>query len=786
MRKTITIAMLALSINAFAQIPTNGLIGYYPFTGNANDVSGNDYNGKVYGATLTTDRFGNANCAYSFNGVDNYIDLSSYVSIFNFNQPATLSFWTKTGYDNAETVYSVNDDSIIINTYGTEIFFGQNVTGTITNPIAVATHRYDNSSDYYIAGFSSTNRNVAFDNNWHHFVFVYDNVATKIYLDNKLMSTTCNYGTNNGHYGGAPNVDKAVIGARYSNGLSSFFNGSIDDFRVYNRALDSTGISALYHEPNPKLSGPLFYYPFNGNTNDESGNNNVCTNHGATLTTDRFGNANSAYYFDGQTNFMDINPVSKVDSLQDFTLSVWFAHDGWQYSSPTSSTDPSIIGQQYIISGHSLSPSNYNVSEGIGVALQLQTDSIASILPYYHWDVTNPGSNRVVQQIPDQTYNTKWIHIVWIRKNGQDYAYVNGKLNTNPQYYSKNPSSDYINQQHSLYIGSFNSLFTKDYQFKGKIDDIMIYDRAIDSSEVSALFGNYTPLKTSADTLSIAGKVSTTGSNCSDGIIILYKKQNNCLTPVCYKPINADGTYKFDSLYNASYSLYVIPNSSIISDYVPTYYCDKTAWSSANYVDLQGQAFEVDIALMPIIKMTFNGKCTIKGNVCSDDSLYKNIFASNLKSDGIVSQNIVVNLFQNGNIVASTVTDESGNYTFANVPVGSYQISVEHAGYPSSTSSVVISDTTTTINNLNFSLIKAMETVIPNVVNSEITIYPNPAINTLNYSVTCSIQIISIDGKILINQSQVHSTDISQLPSGMYMVKMQTENNKTSRIFIKQ
>ncbi len=52
----------------------NGLIAYYPFNGNANDESGNGYSGTVYGATLTTDRFGNSDSAYSFDGVDDYID----------------------------------------------------------------------------------------------------------------------------------------------------------------------------------------------------------------------------------------------------------------------------------------------------------------------------------------------------------------------------------------------------------------------------------------------------------------------------------------------------------------------------------------------------------------------------------------------------------------------------------------------------------------------------------------------------------------------------------------
>ena len=49
-------------------VPQNGLIGYYPFSGNANDVSGNGNNGSINGATLTLDRYSNVNSAYDFDG----------------------------------------------------------------------------------------------------------------------------------------------------------------------------------------------------------------------------------------------------------------------------------------------------------------------------------------------------------------------------------------------------------------------------------------------------------------------------------------------------------------------------------------------------------------------------------------------------------------------------------------------------------------------------------------------------------------------------------------------
>ena len=69
--------------------------------------------------------------------------------------------------------------------------------------------------------------------------------------------------------------------------------------------------------------GLVAYYPFNGNANDESGNGNNGTVHGATLTTDRFGNANKAYYFNGVNSFIEVSDSSTLDIPINLTFSVW-------------------------------------------------------------------------------------------------------------------------------------------------------------------------------------------------------------------------------------------------------------------------------------------------------------------------------------------------------------------------------------------------------------------------------------------------------------------------------
>jgi len=72
-----------------ANMPIDGLIAYYPFNGNANDESGNNYNGIVTGASLSTDRKGNNNNAYSFSGLSNYISISSVPIL----QTITICIW---------------------------------------------------------------------------------------------------------------------------------------------------------------------------------------------------------------------------------------------------------------------------------------------------------------------------------------------------------------------------------------------------------------------------------------------------------------------------------------------------------------------------------------------------------------------------------------------------------------------------------------------------------------------------------------------------------------------
>lgn len=226
--------------------PTNGLVAYYPFTGNANDASGNNLNGNVIGASPTTDRFGNTNRAYSFNGSSNYISFSSLPTSNVTNW--TLSAWVLPSNLNQLGIVLSNgaDDATRVgNGYG----FG---IGKYNSPTSAST---GNSLLGIYSGVSLNKVNFTFSNTttWRHLAMSCDvNGTVKFYVDGLLYSST--YST-----GQVPKTPtKFSIGAQtFPNGSNyvRYFSGSIDEVRVYNRALTECEVIELAEKT---LATPTF------------------------------------------------------------------------------------------------------------------------------------------------------------------------------------------------------------------------------------------------------------------------------------------------------------------------------------------------------------------------------------------------------------------------------------------------------------------------------------------------------------------------------------------------
>jgi hypothetical protein len=122
--------LLALSIiinlfsnSLYSQIPTNGLVGYWPFSGNAIDSSGNNLNGTVVNAVLTEDRFGNPSSAYSFDGDGDYILVNDDDLLSFPNNEFTFSFWVNPTLTQLPASPAFEEDFESTNYWGGDLSF---------------------------------------------------------------------------------------------------------------------------------------------------------------------------------------------------------------------------------------------------------------------------------------------------------------------------------------------------------------------------------------------------------------------------------------------------------------------------------------------------------------------------------------------------------------------------------------------------------------------------------------------------------------------------------------
>jgi hypothetical protein len=264
------------------------------------------------------------------------------------------------------------------------------------------------------------------------------------------------------------------FGADVGGGATEYYSGFFDDIAIYNRALSSQEIQNLYTGTTPAAcldlpanlqDGLAGYWPFCGNANDESGNGNNGTVNGATLAEDRFGNAGSAYSFDGVANHIDI-PFSDLWRGNEVTVSAWIKKSG------DFNTQRIVIAQS---NGRPQLVCNSDYTPGVdNAAFQFKRNS---------GDFTYVTSNSSFQV-------QEWVNLIGVYDSESMLIYVDGVLNNSIQH---NDIFDNCSQN-PLQVGAFNlngncgeaSGITQ--AFLGLIDDIAIYNRALTPEEVTQLY----------------------------------------------------------------------------------------------------------------------------------------------------------------------------------------------------------------------------------------------------------------------------------------------------------
>lgn len=214
---------------------STGLVAYYPFNGNAGDSSGNGNHGTVNGAALTTDRFGNSNKAYDFNGINNSIVVANSQTLNIIGNQISISYWMNFRNNIVDGKYQgVSKGGWDVGS-GYELIFRYSYSGDPNNTGAVCL----NSTN---GGFNSEGIN-SFQNTWVNITSTFENGTQKTYYNGILQNTISAGAGISSFYS---NTNNLYIGTRDpQNGYVGFLDGKMDDIRIYNRALTQAEITYL-------------------------------------------------------------------------------------------------------------------------------------------------------------------------------------------------------------------------------------------------------------------------------------------------------------------------------------------------------------------------------------------------------------------------------------------------------------------------------------------------------------------------------------------------------------
>ena len=505
MKKLLLLLTLALCAPiAFAQsipsyVPTDGLVGYWPFNGDANDESGNGLNGTVNGATLTADRFGAIDKSYLFSNDNIEVNIPNSF----FSKDFSISAWVL--LDNFNNTYptfiSEQNNSLCLQ-------FANSVEPPVVN-------FYFQSIDAIIGQVEDghVNGGNIILNNWVNITVINSNKTNNLYV--------------NGIYIGSSISQSKIQGLglgnylRFGNGSDkdlplAEFNGKLDDIAIYNRALTQEEITNMYNGveysdtcnavSGSLVNGLVAYYPFCGNANDQSGNGLNGVVNGATLTTDRFGNSNSAYNFNGINNKITTPPNSQFIN-NDISISVWINLNNIADS-----------GRQFLVVG-------------------TDTDAIWSCayVPSQFGIIKNQGCGSVSEAYSN-TFTTinQWEHLCYVISNTTIKIYQNGNL------ISTNSSIPFSNTCNHFEFNMGYDIFGDPEYLDGKLDDIGIWNRALTQQEITQLYNQNQCITniTVTDTLIInVGQLSYTNPIYYANNITLYPNPANTQVNISFTNI---------------------------------------------------------------------------------------------------------------------------------------------------------------------------------------------------------------------------------------------------------
>ncbi|MGC4104632.1 LamG domain-containing protein [Ferruginibacter sp.] len=240
--------LMAFVMKAYPQTDLNkGLMAYYPFNGNAEDASGNNNHPVFNNATLTSNRFGEPNSAYHFNGINTYMRIPNSVSL-NAGNTITLSAWVRpTGF-----YYDICHASIIL-LKGTADYLPGNYAlrfddALFTGGQGCSGDRLKDSLHLNFRGTGTpmkTYEPYIKKNGWYSVIYTNDGTTARLYVNCELKYAVP-------FKEKFTNTDDLLLGRTNDAMFPFWLNGDLDDIRIYNRALSLAEITTLCKEQKKK------------------------------------------------------------------------------------------------------------------------------------------------------------------------------------------------------------------------------------------------------------------------------------------------------------------------------------------------------------------------------------------------------------------------------------------------------------------------------------------------------------------------------------------------------
>lgn len=422
---------------------SSSLVAYWPLDGNGNDLSGNGHTATVTGSvTATTDQYGNTSGAMHFDNTTpgSYMTVADAADLRLYGTDYTINAWVQLpGYSASYGSQIMSKRNSNPDGWGCSITGSLYGSGAGLSYIGIGAHGAGNARSTGTVGTGA----------WHMVSYVYHSSTTvmDMYIDGALDSSPST---------GASMVSTtSALTIGYDGALSAYyFNGDMDEIRIYSKALNGNDINALYNS-----TGLVAYWMFDGNANDYSRNGNNGSGTSISAASDRNSVSNQAYGFNGSSSYVSVpdNTALRLNST-DFTLNAWV-----KISSYTSNM--MLLGKRSSTAGGwgwSITSSGYDFF-GPGGGLTSSTGTTFISTGTWHM-----------------------VSVSYKYSTGTLTHYVDGVAAGS--YSSGFPTPTSVTD--ALYVGRDD--IGPNYFFNGAIDDVRIYNKLLSATEISNLYNtNY-------------------------------------------------------------------------------------------------------------------------------------------------------------------------------------------------------------------------------------------------------------------------------------------------------